>query len=605
MNTSHASRIGRRIEERKFRPAICLVILPMLAAVGMTASATLAVPIFGGLGYDSTNATGYSSPIQTSGPVAFIGNGSLVGTANKTVNGNSLGTRGVRWDSLGNATELGTLSTISNGSSYSSVSATNPSGTAVGTSRMFSGFTSLGDRAVRWNAGTSVAIELDHLGTKSDGYTQSNARAINAAGTAVGMAEDYINDRKLGTRAVRWDSTGTAVTVLGDLGTDPLSGFTNADAFAINDAGAAVGYARKYTGQTNLGSRAVRWDAGGTAATELGLAGFYSAGSSYSSQAIAINSGGMSCGFAIKYVGDVNVNGISLGERPIRWDASGNATELETLAVHSTGFTDCRATAINSAGTTIGISHKYNGSTSLGRRAVRWDANGTTVTELGNLGTAGTGFTLSSAFGINAGGVAVGYANQYIEGVSNGSRAVAWGLDGTAIDLNTLLSPADAAVWTLQSASSISDGYWVAGLGTCDPDGLAGQQAPYGRLFLMDVIRAFGTAGDANRDGNVNFDDLLILSQNYDQSADARWDTGDFDGDGTVGFSDLLSLAQHYQGSPGLAEASLTPDFAADWAMARSLAPEPGLACMLATSALLLPARRSRSSRPTTPAREN
>ena len=41
-------------------------------------------------------------------------------------------------------------------------------------------------------------------------------------------------------------------------------------AFDINDAGTAVGYANKYSGNTFLGQRAVRWDAFTTAATELG-----------------------------------------------------------------------------------------------------------------------------------------------------------------------------------------------------------------------------------------------------------------------------------------------------------------------------------------------
>jgi hypothetical protein len=51
--------------------------------------------------------------------------------------------------------------------------------------------------------------------------------------------------------------------------------------------------------------------------------------------------------------------------------------------------------------------------------------------------------------------------------------------------------------------------------------------------------------GDANRDGVVNFDDLLILAKNYNGSP-RTWDTGDFTGDGVVNFDDLLILAKNY-----------------------------------------------------------
>ena len=79
--------------------------------------------------------------------------------------------------------------------------------------------------------------------------------------------------RDLGHRAVRWDASGTAATELGNLGTD-ANGVTQSVAVAINDAGTAVGYADKYDDSgVCLGDRAVRWDASGTAATELGNLG--------------------------------------------------------------------------------------------------------------------------------------------------------------------------------------------------------------------------------------------------------------------------------------------------------------------------------------------
>lgn len=52
-------------------------------------------------------------------------------------------------------------------------------------------------------------------------------------------------------------------------------------------------------------------------------------------------------------------------------------------------------------------------------------------------------------------------------------------------------------------------------------------------------------AGDANNDATVNFDDLLVLAQNYGASS-VGFSNGDFNYDGVVGFDDLLLLAQNY-----------------------------------------------------------
>jgi hypothetical protein len=85
--------------------------------------------------------------------------------------------------------------------------------------------------------------------------------------------------------------------------------------------------------------------------------------------------------------------------------------------------------------------------------------------------------------------------------------------------------------------------------------------------------------GDANLDGSVGFEDLLILARNFGQTSRFfGWTDGSFNGDGRVNFGDLLLLAQHY----GFEDPSA-------FAMIRSL-PEPG-----SLSALLaLPVTRRR-----------
>src|SRR5262245_14079793 len=78
-----------------------------------------------------------------------------------------------------------------------------------------------GTRAVRWDAFGSPATELDHLGTDSNGNTESRVSQVSAAGVAVGFANRYEADLLKGRRAVRWDASGTAAIELAHLGTDP------------------------------------------------------------------------------------------------------------------------------------------------------------------------------------------------------------------------------------------------------------------------------------------------------------------------------------------------------------------------------------------------
>jgi len=60
----------------------------------------------------------------------------------------------------------------------------------------------MGSRAVRWNS-AGVATELGTLGTSNSGFTNAYAYGINSAGVAVGSCEEWQNDLNKGTRAVR------------------------------------------------------------------------------------------------------------------------------------------------------------------------------------------------------------------------------------------------------------------------------------------------------------------------------------------------------------------------------------------------------------------
>lgn len=100
-------------------------------------------------------------------------------------------------------------------------------------------------------------------------------------------------------------------------------------------------------------------------------------------------------------------------------------------------------------------------------------------------------------------------------------------------------------------------------------------------------------AGDTNFDGNVDFDDLLTLAQNYNATG-AFWGNGDFNYDGVVDFNDMLRLADNFGQSLSVEQTdALAADFAADWSLANSVVPEPATA-MLAVGVSLLAIRRRR-----------
>jgi hypothetical protein len=101
--------------------------------------------------------------------------------------------------------------------------------------------------------------------------------------------------------------------------------------------------------------------------------------------------------------------------------------------------------------------------------------------------------------------------------------------------------------------------------------------------------------GDANLSKVVEFQDLVALAQNYNGTG-KEWYQGDFDGDGDVDFQDLVPLAQNYNGSllDGGQLAALGDGFAADWALAQSLVPEPtSLTALVAVGAIFKRRRRA------------
>ena len=393
-----------------------------------------------------------------------------VGYVGKYVDGVYAGYRVVRWDASGAATELGNLGTTGDGYTDAIVLGCNDDGLAVGYVQKWADDTLLGTRPVQWDPMGTAAVELDNLGTDSSGFANGMAWAVNGAGTVVGNVATPNNMYY----AVRWDVSG-AITSLDPLGEGILPNHTYASAQVVNEAGVAAGRSIKYVDGVYMGYHGVRWDASGTAATEL----------ENDAQPRAINEAGTIVG----YIGLSNYRTL----RAARWDAASNtATLLDSLGIDYNGQTKAEALAVNHTGTAVGYARKYVGGYDKGSRAVRWDASGTSVTELDNLGLLSTngsaGSTSACAYAVNDAGTAVGYAHWLGLPDSKYARAVIWLPDASVINLNDLgLSPMGAeGTWTLSYARTLSADGWVGGEGKFDPDG-DGPLAAYDRLWMAQV----------------------------------------------------------------------------------------------------------------------
>ena len=454
--------------------AVTAAIVPLLAHCRMAAAQS--TPVYGGMTYDASTGDGYTNATFSDATgVAVSGAGAAVGFADRFQGGVNKGTRAIRLDGTGNAFELNTLTVDPFGVSNASAYSINAFGQSAGFASKYVG-ADLGKRAVRWDAAGNV-FELGHLGTDGTDATEAYAYAINASGQTAGEAAKYEGGVYRGDRAVRWDATTGAAFELDVLGLD-VNGITYAYAYALNDSGQAAGYAEKYTATVWQGGRAVRWDAAGNA-MELQNLGTSSQGTT-SAFVYAINASGQTAGQSAKYL-----FGAPKGDRAVRWDATtGAALELANLGSDFSGNTYAYAFAINDAGQTAGRAFKYVGGFSRGDRAVRWDVAGN-VLELGNLGLSASNTTSAAAYSINSHGETVGRSTKYVNGVDQGDRAVYWTIDGTAVDLNTRIDP--ASNWLLTRARAISDSGWVVGFGLFDPDGAGGPLAPYQRHFLLNI----------------------------------------------------------------------------------------------------------------------
>ena len=125
----------------------------------------------------------------------------------------------------------------------------------------------------------------------------------------------------------------------------------------------------------------------------------------------------------------------------------------------------------------------------------------------------------------------------------------------------------------------------------------AGLTLGYGDDGASKVTVMSTLGGDANLDGTVNFNDFLILQNNF-AVAGTRFDQGNFNYDGQTDFNDFLVLQNNFgqsiTGEPVLVTRSQIAAITAFANSDASLVPEPGSLSVIAVVASALGGRRRR-----------
>ena len=428
--------------------ALILVAVAQVCLVGQGISfaQNYQLEVEGAPGYDGQS--GYVSGFTT-----FVNRHGIGATSSDSyTNGTYNGARGLRWEFGGNAEELGSIG------GDDIVYGINAASQVIGRGKKYDSNGALvGWSALLWNGGLDP-IELGSL--YAGGFNQTDgAVSINDSGTIVGWSSPGLGQNS----AVRWSAGNIAPVQLGHLGVSATGEFF-AEATSVNGLGTAVGRSIKFDANfLPVGQFAVRWDANGTTATELGT---LSSGNEtipdYS--AWKINDANIVIGYS-----DFHDALGYYSEKAIRWDAAGNAAELGNLGTSALGESYSTAWDVNSRGTAVGWSTKFDtAGVPLGYRAVRWGANSDVAIELGAFDSMDN--SDSFAYGVNRAGLAVGLSEKRDStGLYLGYKAAIWLPSGNIIDLNSLdVVPegGQSGDWDLQSVDSITNNGWIAGYGS-------------------------------------------------------------------------------------------------------------------------------------------
>ncbi len=254
---------------------------------------------------------------------------------------------------------------------YSDAGFLNDAGHSAGFSKRYDANAWRGYAA--WLDDGTTTHQLGFTGTgyqKTNGYEESKSQGINAAGQVIGYSERYDGSTHIGDAA--WIADINTTRRLGFTGTGfnrASDGKEDSTALALNDTGDVIGHSNRYNGSTSAGQAA--WLDDGTTLHELGFTtADYQRNDGYTySKAIALNDAGQAIGYSKRYAGSS-----SRGQAGWFFDPANNTSTELIFSTRDDGYAFTDPRILTDDGTLWGLYRKYSGSTDLGRFPFAWNA---------------------------------------------------------------------------------------------------------------------------------------------------------------------------------------------------------------------------------------
>lgn len=222
--------------------------------------------------------------------------------------------------------------------------------------------------------------------------------------------------------------------------------------------------------------------------------------------------------------------------RPTAWRGGARFQLQDTAAT-------CQAAAVNTDGSVI-VGSTYDALNSM-RTSARWTWNGASYDTaiIGVLPGTLPNFGEAMLIGVSGdGGLAVGW-NRYSQGPLSAWDGIVWTPAGGLVSAPSFIA-------SLGLASSFTPDMRIRQLVAVSPDGsaIAGyvvlQSTGEQQSFVIHITPP-PCAGDADRDGDIDFADITAVLANFN-TAGAPFKLGDADGSAAVNFGDITAVLANF-----------------------------------------------------------